>query len=652
MNTQHADPSHPASIAPSRSRFQAVTSFLKQNRIKILFLAHLVIFSALFWLALAIRFETFYSAARRIEFLYAVPAVAILKVLIFFSLRNFHGWWRSVTFSDLVGVARATLISAIALIVIDYLLLPGFQIPRSVIVIDAAISIAVLSGLRSMWRLWDENLSVLNRKSNVKRALIVGGNEETAKLGHLINSRRNLGIRIVGMVSPGPVLATRFSNLKVVGDLDDLPNLAHIYRVRTIYVPHGLLSGRSLRDLIEKATKYDLKVHVVPQLSSMLECGTALPLRPVRFEDLLRRDEVNLDTDAIEKLIENQTVLVTGAGGSIGSEICRQLLQFRPANLVLLGRGENRLYHLQKELLQLGLPTRLHCELANVTDRERLEQVFSKHSPQLVFHAAAHKHVPMLEQNVGEAVRNNVLGSKTVAEVAVENKCSKFVFVSTDKAVNPSSVMGCTKQLAERFCLAKDSDSKTQFIVTRFGNVLGSEGSVIPLFKEQISRGGPITVTHEEITRFFMTIPEAAQLVLQASSMGRGGEIFVLEMGQPVKIVDLARDLIRLAGQSVDSIDIEFSGLRPGEKLHEELYYGEETPMETRHEKILSAHCRPVIVQDVYRDIDRIISMQFGDEENIREELRRQISEYTQPQLPAPKSIGMVGPAESLPSRS
>ncbi|MEM9941940.1 MAG: nucleoside-diphosphate sugar epimerase/dehydratase [Planctomycetota bacterium] len=615
-----------------RSWFQTAIKTVKRNRISILFAAHLIIFSAIFWLALAIRFETFFSEERQTEFLYAVPTVAFLKVLIFFCLRNFHGWWRNVTFSDLVGVARATAIAAVALIVIDYFLLPGFQIPRSVIVIDAALSVAVLSGLRSMFRLWDENLAGLGRKSVRHRALIVGCNEETAKLGHLINSRRKLGIRIVGMVAPGSAWASRFSDLKVIGELDDLPNLAHVYRAKMIYVPHGLLNGKDLRALIETATEHRLKIHVVPQLSSMLNRGTELPLRPVRFEDLLKRDEVNLDTEAIESLVNNQSVLVTGAGGSIGSEICRQLLKFKPAKLVLLGRGENRLYHLHKELKHLGLTTDLHCELVNVTDRARLEQVFAQHRPKIVFHAAAHKHVPLLEQNVGEAVRNNVLGSKLVAQVAAEFKCRKFVLVSTDKAVNPSSVMGCTKQLAERFCLALDYDSETQFIVTRFGNVLGSEGSVVPLFKEQIRRGGPITVTHENITRYFMTIPEAAQLVLQASTMGRGGEIFVLEMGQPVKIVDLARDLIRLAGQPVDSIEIVFSGMRPGEKLHEELYFGEEKPMETGHEKILSAYCRPIVPAEVYRDTDRIIAMQNDDEFQIRAELKRQIPEYQPPE--------------------
>ncbi len=286
---------------------------------------------------------------------------------------------------------------------------------------------------------------------------------------------------------------------------------------------------------MQASREANFEVNVVPKIDSQLKGGTKIPLRPVQFEDLLRRPAAELDMAAIQRLVAGKVVLITGAGGSIGSEICRQLIKFKPEKLVLAGRGENRLFHLLRELTPLADSTLLEPVLCNVTDRRRVEEVFQLHQPDVVFHAAAHKHVPLVELNPGEAVINNIDGTRVVADAAHHNHVNEFVLISTDKAVNPTSLMGCTKQIAERYCLTLGNISETKFVVTRFGNVLGSEGSVVPVFREQIKNGGPITITDPRMTRYFMTIPEASQLVLQAAAMGEGGEIFVLDMGQPVK---------------------------------------------------------------------------------------------------------------------
>ena len=330
----------------------------------------------------------------------------------------------------------------------------------------------------------------------------------------------------------------------------------------------------------------------------------------------------------IGRLIEGRSVMVTGAGGSIGSEICRQLLRFNPAALLLVGRGENRIFRVERKLHATHQAAVLQSCIADITNEPRMRQIFTRYRPEVVFHAAAHKHVPLMEMNVGEAIHNNVSGTRLIAELAEEFGVKNFVFISTDKAVHPTSVMGVTKQIAERFVHAMSQASSTCFTVVRFGNVLGSDGSVVPIFQEQIRRGGPITVTDPRMTRFFMTIPEASQLVLQAAAMGKGGEIFVLEMGEPVKIVDLARDLVRLSGLPEDSIEIAFTGIRPGEKLYEELYFDDEQTLPTAHPKLRAAHHRPYMLEEVRAKIATLEALIHAPEEEIRRKLCEIVQEY------------------------
>ena len=619
----HSDLS-PISVTPT-SRLTKLRSTLEKARLPLLFAAHAVAFVLIYWLALLVRFERLFPENPR--HLYVLPLVVLVKLSMFSAFGTFHGWWRYVTFTDLVLLAKATIASVGVFFLLDYLFLPS-QISRGAILIDSAFTIAIMSALRSVWRVWDERVLFGNKGASVKRALIIGDDFETAKLAHLINSRQTMECRIMGLVSVEPVTPKRFTELRVVGSLDSICELCKDMRIESIYVPAGKLPARQLRSLIDSVQEGGTQVNVVPSLMSLLEGGTDIPIREVSFEDLLRRDPIQLDTDLISKMLAGKRILVTGAGGSIGSELCRQILKFGPKQLLLLGRGENRIYHIEKELAPEAGSTEIRMVLASITDKRRIDNIFETHRPEVVFHAAAHKHVPLTELNVGEAVINNVYGTKVVADACDEFGVTQFVMVSTDKAVNPTSVMGCTKQLAERYCLALGSRSETKYVVTRFGNVLGSAGSVVPLFKKQIQKGGPLTVTDPRMTRFFMTIPEAAQLVVQAGSMGKGGEIFVLEMGEPVKIVDLAHDLIRLAGLPRGSIDIEFTGIRPGEKLYEELYYIDEKSLPTEHGKILTAYHRPFEYGETSSSLEGLVEAAYSNPNSIRAQLERLIPEF------------------------
>lgn len=621
-----------------------VSLVARKYRVFLLVMGHLGVFCVIFYLAMLLRYETTsvfritmqHSPDQVVSLLaFGLPFVAVAKLLVFYCMGNFHGWWRYVTFSDLVSLGKAATVSLIVIILVDHFLLP-FQIPRKIVLVDWVLTMVILAVLRSGWRVWDEKLIGLSpSRDKRKRALMIGEDNEAARLAHLINSRPQLGVKVVGLVGTSNSKPKSFSDLKIVGSLDSLASLCGLYRTKIVYIASGALPAKKMRALIDVSTAHEFKINVVPKLGSFLDAGSQIPIREVKVDDLLRRPPAKLDLDAIGKLVAGKTVLVTGGGGSIGSELCRQLIRFAPSKLVMVGRGENRLYQIHRELNGASA-TEVIPALATITDRRRMDMIIKEYQPAVIFHAAAHKHVPLTEQNIGEAVVNNVLGTQVVAELADQHEVSTFVFVSTDKAVNPTSVMGCTKHIAERFCLALGSQSKTKFVVTRFGNVLGSAGSVVPLFKEQIQRGGPITITDERMTRFFMTIPEAAQLVVQAAAMGRGGEIFVLEMGQPVKIKTLAEDLIRLAGLPPESIDIKYTGIRPGEKLYEELYYNDEKSLPTSHDKILTAYHRPFEISEVREAIDGLISLAYSHPEQVRRRMEEMIPEFHQEHSQAP----------------
>jgi FlaA1/EpsC-like NDP-sugar epimerase len=504
-----------------------------------------------------------------------------------------------------------------------------------VLLLDWVATIMLVGGLRTLWRSFREELRPLFERHKAKSALIVGANQAGELIARNLTATSNSPYMIAGFLDDDPALRhTRVAGREVLGTVDDVGREAAKRGVDEVIVQSGSLTGRRFRKLLDDCVAVGASVKVLPGIDELLSAKNPshVQLRRVEIKDLLRREPVQLDDSAIRALVEGRTVMVTGAGGSIGSEICRQVLRFGPKKLLLVERAENSLFLVEQEFGRMEPKPAFEPLIADITDEPRMEQIMLAHTPEVVFHAAAHKHVPMMEWNPAEAVKNNVFGTRLMARLADQHGVRVFVAISTDKAVNPTSVMGCSKLIAERFVQALSAASQTKFIVVRFGNVLASNGSVVPTFQEQIRRGGPITVTHPGIERFFMTIPEASQLVLQAATQGDGGEIFVLDMGESVKIVDLARDLIALSGLEPDDIEIVFTGLRPGEKLFEELYFDDERRVATRHPKVFCAMHRPsdlLAVESVLEDLTEVLE---DKPEVVRARLRDLVPEYASPE--------------------
>jgi FlaA1/EpsC-like NDP-sugar epimerase len=518
----------------------------------------------------------------------------------------------------------------LALASVDYFF--QLPIPRGVIALDGILIVAMLGAVRASWRMFREVFHPMLNSKDCRWALLVGTDLSNGILAYQIQSHFRLPYRVRGFLSTDALdAATHVGQIPILGSLENVNQISIAYGVTDVLVVAGTLPGPRLRQLMEACESDGLKLKIIRPLEDRLGGDDHVPIRDIEINDLLGRDPITLDTENIDKLLEGKRVMVTGGGGSIGSEICRQIMAFRPQSLILVGRGENRIFAIERELRSLRTPTTIYACIGDVTNRERMEQIFRAHRPEVVFHAAAHKHVPLMESNVGEAIRNNVLGTKCVADLSDRYGVVSFVLISTDKAVHPSSVMGATKQIAERYVHTLSQESATRFTVVRFGNVLGSAGSVVPIFQQQIRAGGPITITDPRMTRFFMTIPEASQLVLQAATMGAGGEIFVLEMGEPVKIVDLARDLIRLSGLPEYAIEINFTGIRPGEKLYEELYFDDEETLPTSHPKLRAAYHRPYALAEVHRAIAQLERIVNDPEEVLRRKLREIVPEFTSP---------------------
>lgn len=581
------------------ARWSNLSEFVRRpaSRLCLLLILHTLLFAAIFVISYSARYDFAMPAKAWAMMIATMPYVLLTKIIVFYVSSHFHGWWRYVTFVDIKSLLRASLSAMVAVAFVDYFFINFVgQIPRSVIVIDALLTIIVIGGLRCTWRFADEQFGTTFKQRQSEPALLIGTDCRTGVLASQINSNPAMPFRIKGLVSTYPNPRKRIiAGISIVGSYEHIDAIATKYNAKHILVPCDALSGTDIRELIKKCNRSGLIVRVLPRFEDALAGTTQLPLREVNIEDLLKRDPVQLDKERLVNFIENKRVLVTGAGGSIGSEICRQLMEFSPKEIVLLGRGENRIYKINRDLqVQAALrQVELHPTISDITNEQAMKQVFEEYRPEIVFHAAAHKHVPLMELHVREALRNNVVGTDIVSSLAHQFGCSHFVMVSTDKAVNPTSVMGATKNIAERVVHSKSQKSDTKFCVVRFGNVLGSAGSVVPLFQSQIRAGGPITVTDARMTRYFMSIPEASQLVLQAGSMARGGEIYVLDMGEPIRIMQLAEDLVELSGLKPGSIEIEITGIREGEKLYEELYFDNEETLPTDHEKVKAAYHRP-----------------------------------------------------------
>ena len=604
------------------------------KRVWLLTLAHLMLFVAVYWTAFELRFGFTVPASAIDLFWLSLPWVLWAKLSIFYLSGHYHGWWYYVTFADLVALIRACVLSLVVMAVIDHFILGDYQIPRGVLMLDCVLAIMALGALRASWRLFREQFGPILNRNGYRWALLIGADYSSAVLAHQIQAHSQLPYRIRGFLSiDGARKGSRVGQIPILGRLEDIREVAVAVRATDVLVTAGTLPGQQLRQLMETCAEAGLSLKIIRPVEDRLSGDHRVPIRDIEINDLLRRDPVQLDTRTIGGLLEGRTIMVTGAGGSIGSEICRQVLKFGPQTLVLVGRGENRIFKIDNELQILDTTTMLCPCIGDVTDKARMQQLFEEFRPEVVFHAAAHKHVPLMEANIGEAIKTNVFGTKCLVDLADEYGVLSFVFISTDKAVHPSSVMGASKQIAETYVHARSDGSPTRFMVVRFGNVLGSDGSVVPVFQEQIRQGGPITVTDPQMTRFFMTIPEASQLVLQAAAMGSGGEIFVLEMGEPVRIVDLARDLIRLSGLPEDAIEISFTGVRRGEKLFEELYFDDEQTLPTSHPKLRAAYPRPYSLSEVRRAISELEQLAHESEEVVRRKLHEIVPEYVSPSV-------------------
>jgi FlaA1/EpsC-like NDP-sugar epimerase len=630
---------------------QTIGERLLRVRVLALAVGHAALFAGVYWLAFCLRFDFAVPRHALEVFWLSLPWLLTLKCLVFFVSNQFHGWWRFVTFADLVALLRAVLVALVAVAAIDYFLVPSYQIPRSVLILDSLLGLLVLGALRASWRLLREHFHPMLQKKG-SGALMVGVDHSSAILAYQIQSHLDLGYRIRGFVTTHRDAArpgSRLGQIPVLGPVEDIREIATAADAKDVLVMAGTLSGPQLRLLMDVCRQSQLNLKIIRSAADQLNANARVPIRDIEISDLLRRDPVELDAASIGQMLEGRRVMVTGAGGSIGSEICRQILRFNPRMLILVGRGENRIFAVENELRRTFPAAILRACIGDVTNQDRMRGIFEEYRPEVVFHAAAHKHVPLMEHNVNEAIRNNVFGTKCVADLSDEMGVEGFVAISTDKVVNPTSVMGVSKQLAERYVHALSQGSSTRFMVVRFGNVLGSNGSVVPIFQEQIRNGGPITVTDPRMTRFFMTIPEASQLVLQAAAMGRGGEIFVLEMGEPVKIVDLARDLIRLSGLPEHAVEITFTGIRPGEKLYEELYFDDEQTLPTSHRKVRAAYHRPFLMDEAKAMIDQLSERLNASDESLREKLHELVPEYTPPPAPAQVSVSIAGEAAPPP---
>jgi FlaA1/EpsC-like NDP-sugar epimerase len=574
----------------------------------------------------------------------AVPT----KVLVFRWTRQYRGSWRYVGLRDLFGVTSASLVGSFLFLSAYFLLEnawttafgrpaintgpPEYLNQSSVFFLDWACTIAFVCAARILVRFYYEEFSPRGTV-DPSRVLIIGaGDTGEAVLREILRMRRER-YHCVGFLDDGVAqLGGRIHDVEVIGRTAEIRGVCERLDVHEVWIALPHAGPRAMRTLVERCQGMQVQFRTIPAVSDVLEGRVQVSqVRNVDIADLLGREAVQLDIEKIGDQLRGKRILVTGAGGSIGSEMCRQIATFAPKRLILIEQAENNLFEIDRELRKAHPGLDVVPYVADITDRPRIGTIFAREQPSSVFHAAAHKHVPMMEINPSEAIKNNVAGTMTVAETAIEQGVAKMVVVSTDKAVRPTSIMGCSKRVAELFVQSLSGKGATQFVTVRFGNVLGSSGSVVPIFAEQIAGGGPVTVTHPEMMRFFMTIPEAAQLVLQAGVMGHGGEIYTLHMGEPIKIVDLARDMITLSGLRPGAdIEIVFTGKRPGEKLYEELAHEGEDVGETAHPKIGIWKHRPADLGHLAEDIARLIdAADSSSAAALRALLQQLVPEYT-----------------------
>jgi len=617
---------------------------MKYLRNRYLLFIDVVLLTAALFLMYLLRFEGFDWPPNQLHnallfTLLSVPA----RVLVYYMAGIYSTLWRYASIAELeliliAGVAGSVVAAVLGTAVMPLLGITASRVPISVLFNSGVLSIALLAAPRLLIRMGGWHTIRQKLEEPARRILIAGAGSAGQMILKEMVSNPDLGMLPVGFVDDDPTKkGQRIGNRPILGTLADVPAIIKEEKITEVVIAMPAAPGTVVRRVVQAALDAGAKTRTVPGLSEILSGDVGLTnLRSVEIHDLLRREPIQTDLRQVAQLAHDHTVLVTGAGGSIGSELCRQLSVLGPSRVILVGHGENPIFEILNELRKKHTTIEYVPVIADIRDMRRVCEVFEQHHPFAVFHAAAHKHVPLMEGNVVEAVTNNVLGTKNIVDASIEYEVQHFVFISTDKAVRPTNVMGASKRVAEHVVRRAALKHHKNFVAVRFGNVLGSRGSVIPTFVRQIQEGGPVTVTHPEMRRFFMTIPEAVQLTLQAGALGKGGELFMLDMGEPVRVVDLARDLIRLSGlREGDDIEIKFTGIRPGEKLYEEMFFADELAERTDHPKVLCARKEK---PETWGDhlIDQLIQQAANGEspENLRAMLRVIVPDFNVDQLP------------------
>jgi len=607
-------------------------------RFTALLLAYTLELSTAFWLAYDVRWDFVVPDAFVTQRLQLLAMVVICKLLLLHSFGQFRSMLSYFGLADFSGVVLAMSAASVLMLSLWCVAAPGASPPRGVILMDFVLSIALLCAFRLFLRVVRTRVTSGRVRPGLdeRRIAIIGAGDVGETFAKELLSRSGGGLRPVVFLDDDPSKIGRsIHGLPVYGPLSKLLEIAPEVQLHELVVAIPTAGPKLIGEIVELGRRIGVPTQIVPSAVQLASGQVKVDrIRPVAIEDLLGRDQVELDSDGIDRLLHDRVVLVTGAGGSIGSELCRQILEKRPRRLVMIDQTEIALFEIENELLATPDGRCIVPLIADITDLHSMQAIFAAQRPEIVFHAAAHKHVPLMERQPCEAIKNNTLGTAQLARLASEHGVDRFVLISTDKAINPTSVMGCSKRLAEKALQVRQRapGNKTRFLAVRFGNVLGSSGSVIPTFRRQIAKGGPVTVTHAEMTRYFMTIPEAVGLVLQTGTLGTGGEIFILDMGKPVKIVEMARQMIELSGFKPDiDIEIRITGLRPGEKLYEELRHTDETHETTAHPRVYRLKVAPGAVaeqEDGWLAALRAVA-ETGNAAEIKAAMKRLVPEYT-----------------------
>ncbi len=588
--------------------------------------------------ALLLRFDLQFDLIEPVflsSMYFALPFQIIWTLVVFRILRMYHSLWEYASIQEFLMIAIAGLASVSMQLLLTVML--KLALPRSFYLLYYIILIGLVAMVRIIYRYLrriKHNRISRSEDTSAKNVMIIGAGEAGTALIREIQTKRILNYKICcALDSDKNKHGTLIRGVPIVGDRNDIISCAEKYKIDMIFIALPRLSAKELKPILDICQQTDCEIKKIPGIYQLMNGDvTVEALKSIGIEELLGRDPVQIDLDSILGYVQNKVIMVTGGGGSIGSEICRQIASHSPKQLIIVDIYENTTYTLQQELTRCHPELDLVVLIASVRDFNRLRVIFEKYRPDIVYHAAAHKHVPLMETSPNEAIKNNVMGTYNMVRVADEAGVKRFIQISTDKAVNPTNIMGASKRICEMIIQAYDKRSKTEYVAVRFGNVLGSNGSVVPLFEKQIAAGGPVTVTHPEIIRYFMTIPEAVSLVLQAGAFAKGGEIFVLDMGEPVKILDLARNMIRLSGMKEgEDIDIVFTGLRPGEKLYEELLMDEEGLQKTANQKIFIG--RPIDVSDdaLFAELDHMRTLVNDEGEDLRTIVKRIVPTYQIP---------------------